>query len=126
MIVYRSDWAQEAGLEALIQLMVFIIWQKPLQRVIMIKTQKDTIGFSLGTVNNEIDCFDTLVVAFGALTNGIQEEKIIPSFMTDEYLQTLKWLRKMYQENLLSRDFAITKTTQIVPDIVNEEKLVCG
>ena len=32
--------------------------------------------------------------------------------------------KKMYQENLLSRDFAITKTTQIVPDIVNEEKLV--
>lgn len=124
MIVYRSDWAQEAGLEAPDTIDGIYNMAKAFAEGDYDKnSKKDTIGFSLGTVNNEIDCFDALVVAFGGFNKwGIQEEKIIPSFMTDEYLQTLKWLRKMYQENLLSRDFAITKTTQIVPDIVNEEK----
>jgi len=42
--------------------------------------------------------------------------------MTEEYLNTMKWLRKMYEEKLLSPDFAITKTTQIVPDLVDKEK----
>ncbi|HZK26388.1 MAG TPA: hypothetical protein VFD00_02465 [Thermoclostridium sp.] len=124
MIVYRSDWAKKAGLEAPDSIDgIYDMAKAFAEGDFDQNSQKDTIGFALGTVNNEIDCLDALVVALGGFNRwGIKDEKIIPSFMTDEYLKTLKWLRRMFQENLLSPDFAITKTTQIVPDIVNEEK----
>ena len=71
MIVYRSDWAQEAGLEAPDTIDGIYNMAKAFAEGDYDKnSKKDTIGFSLGTVNNEIDCFDALVVAFGALTNG--------------------------------------------------------
>lgn len=124
MVIYRADWAREAGLEPPdtidgIYNMARAFAEGDFDR----NSEKDTIGFALGTVNNEIDCFDALVVAFGGFNRwGIRDKRIIPSFMTDEYLQTMKWLMKMYRENLISPDFAITKTTQIIPDLVDKEK----
>lgn len=124
MVVYRADWAKQAGLNPPdtpdgIYNMAKAFAEGDFDG----NSEKDTIGFALGTVNNEIDCFDALVVAFGGFNRwGIKDNRIIPSFMTDEYLQTLKWLRKMYQEKLISPNFAITKTTQIVPDLVDKEK----
>ena len=124
MVIYRADWAKEAGLGppdtiARIYNMAKTFAEGDFDG----NSRKDTIGFALGTVNNEIDCFDALVVAFGGFNRwGIKDNRIVPSFITDEYLQTLKWLRKMYQENLIGSDFAITKTTQIIPDLVDKEK----
>jgi putative aldouronate transport system substrate-binding protein len=124
MVVYRSDWAKEAGLDAPdtidgIYNMAKAFAYGDYDR----NMQNDTIGFALGTVNNEIDCIDALVVAFGGFNRwGIKDGKVIPAFMTEEYLETLNWLRKMFDEGLISPDFAITKTTQIVPDFVDKEK----
>ena len=124
MVIYRSDWAGIAGLSAPdtpdgIYAMAKAFAQEDYDK----NGQKDTIGFTLGTVNNEIDCLDALVVAFGGFNRwGIQDGKVTPSFMTEEYFETLKWLRKMFEEKLISPDFAITKTTQIVPDIVDAER----
>lgn len=124
MTLYRSDWARAAGLSAPdtpdgIYAMAKAFAQGDYDK----NGQKDTIGFALGTVNNEIDCFDALVVAFGGFNRwGMKDGKVTPSFMTEEYFETMKWLRKMFEEKLLSPDFAITKTTQIVPDIVDTER----
>lgn len=124
MVVYRSDWAKTAGLSAPdtpdgIYQMAKAFAEGDYDN----NGEKDTIGFALGTVNSEIDCIEALVVAFGGFNRwGLQDGRVIPSFMTDEYLNTLKWLRKMYEEKLISPDFAITKTTQVVPDIVDAEK----
>lgn len=124
MVVYRADWAKKAGLNPPDTIEgIYNMAKAFAEGDFDGNSEKDTIGFALGTVNNEIDCFDALVVAFGGFNRwGIKDNKIIPSFMTDEYLQTMKWLRKMYRENLISPDFTITKTTQIVPDLVDKEK----
>lgn len=124
MVVYRADWAQEAGLGIPDTIDGIYNMAKAFAEGDFDRNSKvDTIGFALGTVNNEIDCFDSLVVAFGGFNRwGIKDNRVIPSFLTDEYLQTMKWLRKMYQEGLISPDFAITKTTQIIPDLVDKEK----
>lgn len=124
MVVYRADWAKAAGLDSPDTIDSIYNMAKAFAKGDFDQnSQKDTIGFALGTVNSEIDCFDALVVAFGGFNRwGIKNKKIIPSFMTDEYLQTMKWLRKMYEENLISPDFSITKTTQVVPDIVDKER----
>ncbi|HEY8500568.1 MAG TPA: hypothetical protein VIL89_08120 [Clostridia bacterium] len=124
MVVYRSDWAKEAGLGAPDTIDGIYNMAKEFAHGDFDRNmQNDTIGFALGTVNNEIDCFDALVVAFGGFNRwGIKDGKVIPSFMTEEYLETMNWLRKMFEEGLISPDFAITKTTQIVPDFVDKEK----
>lgn len=124
MVVYRADWAKEAGLGPPDTIEGIYNMAKAFAKGDFDgNSEIDTIGFALGTVNNEIDCFDALVVAFGGFNRwGIKDNKIVPSFMTEEYLETMKWLRKMYRENLINRDFAITKTTQIVPDLVDKEK----
>lgn len=124
MVVYRSDWAKEAGLGAPDTIDGIYNMAKAFAHGDFDRNmQNDTIGFALGTVNNEIDCFDALVVAFGGFNRwGVKDGKVIPSFMTKEYLETMNWLRKMFQEGLISPDFAITKTTQIVPDFADKEK----
>lgn len=124
MVIYRSDWARKAGLNAPDTLDgIYAMAKTFAQGDFDQNGQIDTIGFALGTVNNEIDCIDALVVAFGGFNRwGLQDGKIIPSFMTEKYFETLKWLRKMYEEKLISPDFTITKTTQIVPDIVDAER----
>lgn len=124
MVVYRADWAKKAGLDQPDTIDgIYNMAKAFAEGDFDGNFQIDTIGFALGTVNNEIDCFDALVVAFGGFNRwGIKDNRVIPSFMTDEYLQAMKWLRKMYQENLINADFTITKTTQIIPDLVDTEK----
>ena len=124
MAVYRSDWAKAAGLGAPdtiegIYNMAKVFAEGDFDK----NSKKDTIGFALSASNSEIDAFDALVAAFGGFNRwGIKEGKVTPAFMTDEYLNTLNWLRKMYGEKLISPDFAITKSTQVVPDIVDKER----
>lgn len=124
MVVYRADWAKAAGLSAPDTIDGIYNMAKAFAEGDYDKNGlQDTIGFALGTVNSEIDCMDALVVAFGGFNRwGMKDGIVTPSFMTDEYLETLRWLRKMFEEGLISDNFAITKTTQVVPDFVDEER----
>ena len=124
IVIYRADWAKKAGLGAPDTIEKMYQMAKRFGNGDFDGSMvKDTIGLALGTVNNEIDCFDALVVAFGGFTKwGVKDGKVIPNYMTAEYMDTMNWLRKMYQEKLVSPDFAITKTTQVVPDLVDKDR----
>lgn len=125
MVVYRNDWAKEAGLHKPDSIADLYAMAKAFGNGDFDKNgRRDTIGFALGTVNtNEIDAFDALVAAFGGVNKwGLKEDLIVPNFMTQEYMDTASSLRMMYAEGLISPDFAITKTTQIVSDLVDKEK----
>ncbi len=125
MVAYRSDWAKVAGLPPPDSIDNLYNMAKTFGTGDFDKNgEKDTIGLALGTVNtNEIDAFDALVTAFGGVNRwGLKDGRITPGFMTPEYLKTLKWLRKMYLEELISPDFAITKTTQIISELVDRER----
>ena len=124
LVAYRADWAKAAGLKAPDSIEGLYNMAKAFGTGDFDGNgKKDTIGLLLGTVNNEIDCFDELVVAFGGPNKwGEKDGKIVPNFMTKEYMDTMRWLKKMYDEKLISSDFAITKTTQQVTDFVDKEK----
>lgn len=127
MVLYRKDWAQKAGVGAPDTLdNIYAMARAFAEGDYDGNNKRDTIGLALGTVVSngvEIDTFHQLVVANGGFNGwGAKDGRVIPSFMTPEYLDTLKWLKKMYDEKLISPDFAITKTTQLVTDFVEEEK----
>jgi putative aldouronate transport system substrate-binding protein len=38
---------------------------------------------------------------------GVQEDKLVPSFMTPQYLEAMKFKKKLYDEKLINQDFLI-------------------
>lgn len=128
MVVYRSDWAEKAGLDE----------PDTIDKLYkMAKTfgegdfdgngKKDTIGLALGTVRDEggstIDNLNELIVANGGVNKwGIKDGNVISTITTPEYIKTIKMLRTMCTEGLISKDFPITKTTEIVSNFVDKEK----
>ncbi len=124
MVVYRNDWAKEAGLNPPDSISNLYAMAKTFGNGDFDKNgKKDTVGFALSMVNsNEIEAIEALVTAFGGVNKwGLSDSKMVPNFMTPEYMETVKWLRQMYTEGLISPDFAITKTTQVVTDLVDSE-----
>ena len=127
-VCYRADWAKKAGLDA----------PDTIEKLYkMAKTfaegdfdgngKKDTIGLLLGTVSDgggqTIDCLNTLVVANGGFNSwGVKDNKIVADKTTPEYLKTIKLLRQMCQEGIISKDFAITKTTSQMSEYIDKEK----
>lgn len=127
-VCYRADWAKKAGLEV----------PDTLEKVYkMAKTfaegdfdgngKKDTIGLLLGTVadagGQTIDCLNELVVANGGFNGwGLQDNKLVADLTTTEYFDTIKWLRNMCAEGIVSKDFAIVKTTAQMSDYVDKER----
>lgn len=124
MVAYRADWAKAAGIKAPDSIEGIYNMAKAFGTGDYDGNgKKDTIGLLLGTVNDEIDCFDELIVAFGGPNRwGVKDGKVVPNFMTEEYMNTMRWLRKMCTEGLISKDFAITKTTQQINDFIDKEK----
>jgi putative aldouronate transport system substrate-binding protein len=129
-VIYRADWAKAAGLGA----------PDTFQKVVdMAKNfasndydgngKKDTIGLGLGTVadgsGSQIDCLNELVVASGGVNLwGVKNSKVVSQYNTDEYVNTITSLHDLCAQGAISRDFAITQTTAVVPNLVDKEK--CG
>lgn len=127
-VCYRADWAKKAGLDA----------PDTIDKIYkMAKTfaagdfdgngKKDTVGLLLGTVSDgggeTIDCLNELVVANGGVNGwGLKGGKMVADVTTPEYFKTIQWLRKMCQEGVVSKDFAITKTTAQMSEYVDKEK----
>lgn len=53
--------------------------------------------------------FKTLSSYFGTPNNWkVDEGRIIPEFMTGEYMDTMNFMKKLYDEKLINQDFALT------------------
>lgn len=106
--IYRKDWLNTLGLKEPKTI-------DDLYNVIKAFTQNDpdkngvndTIG--LADMKDIPYCVD-VATWFGA-PNGWREDGT-PAFATDEYLQMLKWYRRLYQEKLINQDFAICEEAQ--------------
>ncbi|SFL14618.1 putative aldouronate transport system substrate-binding protein [Paenibacillus sp. 1_12] len=70
--------------------------------------KQDTIG--LADRNDLVfGAFKTLGSYFGTPNNwGVVEDRLVPEFMTSEYIHTMDFMKKLYDENILNRDFSIT------------------
>lgn len=67
--------------------------------------QDDTFGI---IVTKSPSTFDPLAVWFGAPNQWGEDEngELQPSFMTDEYFEAMKFMKKLYDEKLMNQDFA--------------------
>lgn len=70
--------------------------------------RQDTIGL---VDRNDLvyGVFKTLSSYFGTPNNWkVENGHLIPEFMTDEYMNTMNFMRKLYNEGIMNRDFALT------------------
>lgn len=70
--------------------------------------QKDTIG--LADRNDLVfGAFKTLSSYFGTPNNwGIAGQKLVPEFETAPYMDTMNFMKRLYDEQLMNTDFAVT------------------
>lgn len=104
-VVYRQDWLDNLGLKPATTFEEFeniiraFTFDDPDQN-----GQNDTYGIVSTSAST---AFDTYALFFGA-PNGWGEDasgNLVPAFMTDEYLQSMQWLRGLYEEGILNPDF---------------------
>lgn len=109
-IIYRKDWADKLGLAA--PQTVDDIYN-------MLKKFKEADlaggGKTLGLADrNDLvyGAFKTLSAFFGTPNNyGVVDGKIVPEFMTQGYMDTMKFMKKLRDEGLINQDFPVTSKT---------------
>jgi putative aldouronate transport system substrate-binding protein len=112
VVAYRKDWLEALGLpepktiDDMYTVAKAFVEQDPDKN-----GQKDTIGFL------EVASMDALTrsvgVYFGAPYNyDVQDNKFVPSFTTPEFMEALKFYRKLYAEQIMNQDFALMNTSQ--------------
>lgn len=112
-VLLRKDWLDLLGLqepstlEELYTVLKAFTWQDPDGN-----GKDDTFG--LADRNDLVyGAFKTLASYWGTANNWLlQGDRLLPDFKTAEYIQTMDFMRKLYQEGLINEDFAITSKRQ--------------
>ncbi|KRF03577.1 hypothetical protein ASG89_02065 [Paenibacillus sp. Soil766] len=121
-IQYRKDWLERLHLAEPKSI-------NDMYEVLKAFTYRDPDGNGKQDTYGLIDrndlvygAFDNLASYFGAPNNwGLDADgKLIPDFMTVEYRDTMKFMKKLYDEKLINTDFTITSKVQ------QEERFVQG
>ncbi|OUM95470.1 MAG: ABC transporter substrate-binding protein [Thermobacillus sp. ZCTH02-B1] len=111
-LIYRKDWADKLGLSAPNNIDEFYNMLKAF-------TEQDPDGNGLNdtiglTDRNDLvyGAFKTVASWFGTPNNwGFQDGKLLPEFMFPEYVETMKFFRKLHQEGLINQEFPVTSKT---------------
>lgn len=70
--------------------------------------KQDTIGLAVGMQGNNIAGFKDILVYMGGPNEWeVQDGKLVPAHMTDAYMETMKFYKKLYDENIINQDFAL-------------------
>jgi len=103
-VIFRKDWLDALQLKApqsmddIYNIMKAFTTQDPDKN-----GQADTFGWSTDKFG-----FDTIAILFGAPNGwGVQDGKLIPGFTTPQYLEAMKFQKKLYDEKLINQDFLI-------------------
>ena len=105
-IIYRKDWADKLGLSS----------PKSVDDIYnMLKKFKES-GLSTIPLADRNDLvygsFKTLSSYFGTPNNwGVIDGKLVPEFMTQGYVDTMKFVKKLRDEGLINQDFPVTSKT---------------
>jgi putative aldouronate transport system substrate-binding protein len=110
-IIYRKDWLENLGLKEPKTL-------DELYEVIKAFTlndpDKNGKNDTYGLVSRKGFADLHMLAGFFGAGNDYEERdgKLIPSFITDEHLNALKFFKKLYDEKLVNADFAVTEGSQ--------------
>ncbi|MBM7583414.1 putative aldouronate transport system substrate-binding protein [Caldicoprobacter guelmensis] len=117
--VYRKDWLDNLGLEVpktiedLYNVLKAFTFDDP---------DKDGKDDTYGLSQQGLGGYDVLLAAFGGPNQWeFKNGKMVPEFMTSEYMDMLNFYKKLYSEGLMNRDFAVIKGNQKY-DNVNSNK----
>ncbi|MFC0211965.1 extracellular solute-binding protein [Paenibacillus chartarius] len=70
----------------------------------------DTIGLAVGMQGNNIAGFKDILAYMGGPNEWeLKDGKLVPAHMTQAYMDTLKFYKKLYDEKLINQDFAIVQ-----------------
>ncbi|MDS0525652.1 extracellular solute-binding protein [Clostridium sp. SHJSY1] len=83
----------------------------------------DTTGMVIpkwpGALNSNSP-FDQMAVWFGAPnTTIIKDDKVVPDFMTDEYMKSLDYFKMLYDKGYMNKDFAVLDSNNWDDPFVN-------
>lgn len=105
-VILRKDWLDAVGLAEPKTIDEFYNVIKAFSTKDPDKNGKDdTFGMYEGRGMNG---FQTILGWYGGPNlYGIQDNKVVPDFMTKEYVDALKMYKRLYDEKLINQDFAV-------------------
>ncbi|TPE69793.1 extracellular solute-binding protein [Halalkalibacterium halodurans] len=113
-VVIRQDWLENLGLEMPTNL-------EELYEVARAFTYDDPNGSGADDTVGFTDRNDLIFGAFKTLASyhgtpnewGFDDEgKLMPEFMTDEYVETMNYMKSLYDEGLINTEFPVTSKEQ--------------
>jgi putative aldouronate transport system substrate-binding protein len=123
-INYRKDWLEKVGLQPPKTVDDFYNMLKAFKEKDPDGDGKnDTYGMVLVKWTGQwASGFDTIKLWFGAPNKwGIEDGKLVPEHQTPEYLEALKFMKKLYDEKLINQDFAVFDSAKWNDPIVNNQ-----
>ncbi|MEK3916794.1 extracellular solute-binding protein [Paenibacillus sp. FSL H7-0331] len=112
IIAYRKDWMKNLGLQEPKTLDDLYNMAKAFTDQDPDKNGKnDTVGY---TEYSALDALtrDISIYYGGPMSNGIMNDQVVPNFLTPEYLEGLKFYRKLYADKAMNQDFALLNGPQ--------------
>ncbi|MCD7998008.1 MAG: extracellular solute-binding protein [Clostridiales bacterium] len=103
---YRTDWAEAVGIteepktvEDVYNMLYKFTYEDPDGN-----GKDDTYGLEMTKYVGPLDIMQTW---FGVGNEWVEEDgKLVPVHQTKEYLEALKWIRKIYEDGLIRKDWA--------------------
>ncbi|WP_438446032.1 extracellular solute-binding protein [Gorillibacterium sp. sgz5001074] len=123
-INYRKDWLDAVGLKEPKTIDDFYNMLKAFKEKDPDKNGKnDTYGMVLVKWTGQwASGFDTIKLWFGAPNKwGVVNGKLVPEHETPEYVEALKFMKKLYDEKLINQDFAVFDSAKWNDPVVNNQ-----
>ncbi|NOU75293.1 extracellular solute-binding protein [Paenibacillus sp. LMG 31458] len=117
-ISYRKDWLDNLGMQEPKTIDEFYNMLKAFSKNDPDKNGKDdTYGM---VVTKYAGPFDIMQTWFGAPNKWAEKDgKLIPAHLTPEYMEALKFFKKLYDEKLINQDFAVYDSAKWNDPIIN-------
>lgn len=112
-IIYRKDWADQLGLSAPATTDEFFEMARAFTEDDPNQSGKnDTFGVA-DRSDLVYGSFKTIASWFGVPNEyGIKEGQIIPEFMFPQYIDTLKFMRNLYENGYINQNFPVTSKSE--------------
>ncbi|MBE5959877.1 MAG: extracellular solute-binding protein [Lachnospiraceae bacterium] len=106
---YRADWAEKLGIskpetiEDFYNMLYAFTYNDPDGNGV-----DDTYGLNLCKYTGPLDVMQTW---FGCGNGWVEKNgELVPVHMTDEYMEALEWFKKLYDDGLIAKDWAVRDT----------------
>ncbi|NIK75263.1 putative aldouronate transport system substrate-binding protein [Paenibacillus castaneae] len=123
-VYYRKDWLDKVGLPVPETIDDFYNMLKAFKEQDPDNNGKaDTYGMVLVKWTGQWSSgFDNIKLWFGAPNKwGDVDGSLVPDHLTAEYLEALKFMKKLYDEKLINQDFAIMDSAKWTDPLVNNQ-----